>query len=382
MSHHSRTTFVFGSELGSRLRQLRMRRGLSLRGLALLMDRRSTGSYNQMARLERGYVRHPTLNLIADYLRACGAGFEDLLDLLKAYTSQPPVLKVRGDAAVAELFKSLPGPEQRAMLKWERKVSAAQETQAAAQPGKKKPRVETDRQRVFRIVWSFIHANWNEVVEQKLHEFLVRFKDAVPRSERRRACLHGRKLFGVLTRYYQSDRRRQNALALAQRRTREDGFSDEVVAALLQAATDAHAELRQSGRLGWEPTQELILKARGHAPKVMKAETRMELDESAPVLEHNRALGVARAMVIAAVSERLDALKLDHYYVKTHYYAWIDRLLLIVGEHGTDSPEWQAEVDATAPRMHDEAFAREMAKLMAETFDRWMAKSPSRPKAP
>lgn len=57
------------------------------------------GASVQLARLEQGRVKYPSISLIADYLQACGAGFEDLLDLLKAYTAQPPVLKQTCDAA-------------------------------------------------------------------------------------------------------------------------------------------------------------------------------------------------------------------------------------------------------------------------------------------
>jgi len=181
---YSRTTFVFTPELGARLRQLRKRRGLSLRDLAVLMDRRQPGSVNPLTRLERGKVMHPSFNLVADYLRACGAGFEDLLDLLRPYTSQPPVPRQQGDVRVAELLKSLPRAEQRAMLRWERATTEQQEQRAAAEPERKKPRVETGRQRVFRVIWSFIHANWNEVFEQKLFEAMLELKDEVPRSQR------------------------------------------------------------------------------------------------------------------------------------------------------------------------------------------------------
>jgi len=58
----------------------------------------------------------------------------------------------------------------------------------------------------------------------------------------------------------------------------------------------------------------------------------------------------------------------------------VDRLIEIAFAHGTDSPEWQAEVDATAPRLHDEPFARAMAALAAQTFDQWKVKLP--PKLP
>lgn len=84
-------------------------------------------------------------------------------------------------------------------------------------------------------------------------------------------------------------------------------------------------------------------------------------------------------MVLTAVNAKLDEQKLDYYYVKRHYNDWVDRLLQIALAHGTDSPEWQAEVDATAPRLHDEPFARATAALAAETFEQWKVKLPPKP---
>jgi len=72
--------------------------------MTVLMDRQSPGAHAQLSRLERGKLPYPTFNFIMDYLRACGAGVEDLLDLLKPYTSQPPGLRQKGDARVAELL--------------------------------------------------------------------------------------------------------------------------------------------------------------------------------------------------------------------------------------------------------------------------------------
>jgi len=378
---YTKTTFVFTPEFGARLRQLRKRRNLSLRDLALLMDRHQPGSFNLLAKLERGDLKHPSINLLVDFLRACGAKVKDVADLLDVYLSQSPVLTQKGDAAVAELLKSLPKFEQRAMLRWEKATAEKREEKAAAQPEKKKPRVETDRQRVFRVIWSFIHANWNELFEQKLYETMRGLKNEVPRSERKYACNHARRFFGILTRYYKNEKRRQGALARVERRAKEDGFSEQTIAALLKAATDAHLELKQSGRLDWQPTEEEIIKQRGHAPKVEKAETRLEMDEIAPGVEYNKALAQVGMAALLAVDLRLDELKLDWYYVKRHYYAWIDRLIPIADEHGTDSQEWQAEVDATAPKMHDPALARETAAIVAKTFNQWKVKLPPKPAA-
>jgi transcriptional regulator with XRE-family HTH domain len=379
MSIFSKSTFVFGPELGARLKALRKRRGLSLRDVAVLMDRHGTGSHNQLSKLERGAVTHPSVNLLLDYLRACGAKPQDVAALFDSYLSLPPVPRTKSDAAVAKLLEVLPEPEQRAVLAWDKGITKAREEHAAAEPGKKKPRVETAQQRVFRIVWSFVHANWNEVFEQKLHETMVRLKDDVPKSERRLACELARRFFSVLTRHYANAARRQGALDRIERRAAESGFSKEAVAALLEVATQSYNQLLLSGRLDWEPTQLEIISRRGLAPKVLKAEARLDIEDAKPVSQQNRAYGLIRAIVLMAVNAKLDEQKLDFFFVKRHYHNWVDRLLQIALEHGTDSQEWQAEVDATAPRLHDEPFARAMATLAAKTFDQWKVKLPPKP---
>ena len=380
MSIFSKSTFVFGPELGARLKVLRKRRGLSLRDVAVLMDRHGTGSHNQLSKLERGAVTHPSVGLLLDYLRACGAGSQDAAALFDSYLSLPPVPRTKSDTAVAKLLEVLPEREQRAVLAWDKGITKAREERAAAEPGKKKPRVETARQRIFRIVWSFVHANWNEVFEQKLYETMLKLKDDVPRSERRLACELARRFFGILTRYYANAARRQGALDRIERRATEEGFSKATIAALLDAATQSYNQLLLSDRLDWEPTQLEIISRRGQAPKVLKAEARLDMEEAKPVSEQNRAYGLIRAMVLMAVNAKLDEQKLDHYFVKRHYHAWVDRLLPIALAHGTGSPEWQAEVDATAPRLHDEPFARAMSALAAETFERWKVKLQPKPK--
>jgi hypothetical protein len=347
--------------------------------MAMLMDRQGSGAHVQLARLERGKIRYPSINLIADYLRACGSGFEDLLDLLKPYTAQPPALKEKADAAVAELLKSLPKPEQRAMLKWEKATAERREAKAAAQPEKKKPRVETDRQRVFRIVWSFIHANWNEVCEQKLYEAMLRLKGEVPRSERREACSYGRRFFGILTRHYRQEARRKGALERVERDARSCGFSNRVLAMLRDAAEQAHRELFLAGRLDWEPTQEEIVKNRGIAPKVLKAETRLEMDEVRPMEAAGKIFGLIDALAISTVNQRLDEMKVDFFTGKKHYYVWIHQLVLIAHANGTDSAEWKACVEEWAPKLVQPEFAREAAQMVADIYNRWKVKLPPRP---
>ena len=120
-----------------------------------------------------------------------------------------------------------------------------------------------------------------------------------------------------------------------------------------------------------------LRKRRGQASTVLKAETKHEIDEARPVREENKAQNLVRVMVQMAVNEKLEEKKLDHFSVKRHHQTWVDRLVGIGFKHGPNSPEWQKDVDATAPKLHDEAFARQMAALAAETFNRW-----TKPRAP
>jgi transcriptional regulator with XRE-family HTH domain len=220
---HSRTTFAFTPEFGAKLRALRRQRSLTLRGLAVMMGRDSPGAYVPLAKLERGDIKHPSLDLVLDYLRACGTKPLDVAALFEPYLSLPPVPRTKGDAAVKKLLEVLPEKEQRQVLAWDKGITKSHEERAAAEPQKKKPRVETARQRVFRIVWSFVHANWNEVFEQKLYDTMLKLKDDVPKSQRRFACDTSRRFFSILTRYYASPARKQGALDRIERRAAEEG---------------------------------------------------------------------------------------------------------------------------------------------------------------
>jgi transcriptional regulator with XRE-family HTH domain len=308
---HSRTTFAFTPELGAKLRALRRQRSLTLRGLAVMMGRDSPGAFVPLAKLERGDIKHPSVGLLLDYLRACRAGPQDVAALFGPYLSLPPVPRTKSDAAVARLLEVLPEKEQRAVLAWDKEITKAREERAATEPGRKKPRVETAQQRVIRIVWSFVHANWNEVLEQKLYEAMLKLKDDVLKSERRLACELARRFFSVLTRYYAGAARRQGALDRIERRAAEAGFSEKTTAALLEAATQSYNQLLLLGRLDWEPTQLEIISRRGQAPKVLRAEARLDMEEAKPVSEQNQAYGLIRAMVFMAVNAKLDEQKLD-----------------------------------------------------------------------
>ncbi|MEO0085175.1 MAG: helix-turn-helix transcriptional regulator [candidate division WOR-3 bacterium] len=74
-------------ELGERLRKLRTRAGISQMELAEAMGFNPTHGYKYVLRLEKGLVPNPTLRTLAGFLRACGAGWNSIVDVLPTLQS-------------------------------------------------------------------------------------------------------------------------------------------------------------------------------------------------------------------------------------------------------------------------------------------------------
>jgi transcriptional regulator with XRE-family HTH domain len=74
--------FEFTSEIGQRLKELRLKAGLSQAELAGKMGKKGKTSRDLTSRLELARTPNPSLTLVADFLAACGAGFDDISDLM------------------------------------------------------------------------------------------------------------------------------------------------------------------------------------------------------------------------------------------------------------------------------------------------------------
>jgi transcriptional regulator with XRE-family HTH domain len=75
--------------LGERLRTVRLRAGLSQMRLAERMGFNPTHGYKYVLRLEKGSVPNPTLRTIVSFLAGCGAGWEDVSDVLPNLAGAP-----------------------------------------------------------------------------------------------------------------------------------------------------------------------------------------------------------------------------------------------------------------------------------------------------
>ena len=117
--------FRFTPEMGMRLRELRMREGMTQQELAVLMGRQGKGNHQLIGKVELGKAPYPSLGFVADYLRACRASFTDIADLLNAYTPQPTVIEQRGYKRVRSLARKLSAKTAKAVERYDHAVTKA-----------------------------------------------------------------------------------------------------------------------------------------------------------------------------------------------------------------------------------------------------------------
>jgi transcriptional regulator with XRE-family HTH domain len=185
-------------ELGKRLRECRLKAGLTQQKLATAMGRQGKGSHHVAGRLERGEVPNPGVGLVADYLRACRADFSAVVDVLNRYTAKQTVVEVEIGKALAKVREFLPAKIDRAVERFDRGVRRrAEEKHEPLLP----PEERVKRARSFALsqVWAkrvrrrvvgiieTEHLRPGAENERYLQNYAVRVWSALNRSRGRRA---------------------------------------------------------------------------------------------------------------------------------------------------------------------------------------------------
>jgi len=145
--------FDCNAELGKRLRECRERAGLTQQMLATAMGRQGKGSHHVAGRLERGEVPNPGVGLLADYLRACRAGFKDILSVLDAYTALPTAVEVETRGALVRVREHLPARIEKAVHGYDVGVTSRAESRHEPVP---EPAERVRRARNFGLsqIWA------------------------------------------------------------------------------------------------------------------------------------------------------------------------------------------------------------------------------------
>ena len=95
-------------EVGARLRQLRLKAGLTQAEVASRMGRPGPSGKSYVCQIERGYIPGLTFNAVMDFLAACGAGAAAIADTIDAYAKRPTIPEERTRKQVAEAAAGLP----------------------------------------------------------------------------------------------------------------------------------------------------------------------------------------------------------------------------------------------------------------------------------
>jgi len=190
--------FKFRPELGRRLRELRIRAGLTQQMLAVAMGSQRKGNHTVVSRLENGRMANPGIGLVADYLRACRAGFADIQDVLDCYTAQPTVVEVETSRALAKVREFLPAKIDRAVERFDRGIRRRAEEKHEPLPPAQE-RVKRARSFALSQVWAkrvrrrvvgiieTEHLRPGPDNERHLQSIAVRMWSALNRSRGRRA---------------------------------------------------------------------------------------------------------------------------------------------------------------------------------------------------
>ena len=187
----SKEMFKFTPEMGLRLRELRLREGMTQQELAVLMGRQGKGNHQLIGKVELGKAHYPSLGFVADYLRACKASFTDIADLLNAYTSQPTVIEQRGYKRVASLARKLSESVAKAVENYDHRVTRAKSKPEPVRTRLKHARAYAQAQEAQRqlnrlvegelsaagIKPASVEAAWTRVYARKLWRLLNRSRD-------------------------------------------------------------------------------------------------------------------------------------------------------------------------------------------------------------
>jgi transcriptional regulator with XRE-family HTH domain len=238
-----REMFTSSKVLGARLREMRKRTGMTAEAVAALMGRSGKGGDTILTRLEKGKKPSPTMQLVADYLRACRATFAEIASVLDAYTKQPTLPAREAQVGVARMARELPLEVAAAVMRYDVKREAAVPTKRPG-PAEAAKRLLRARRYAWSVLWrkrlhnhimtTIAEHHWGrgELMKKYLQDYCLSVWAALERTRGR------------------GEAERETLLGTARDAKLRWGVSDpEHVRVLGQATVDMFKAVEQSGEL-------------------------------------------------------------------------------------------------------------------------------------
>ena len=356
--------------LGEKLRQIRLWAGLSLEELVRRMDR-SEGYISRISRLERGRFKQPSISLMLDFLRACGASVAHLLPVFDPYTSRPVPLDVKGREQVKAATRMMPVKLAQQLQRYDSKTAVARRFagEAPFEPDEREMRIRRQAR------------TWLErgMVDDALRPEMDNLGVLTPGWVRKFVFDYGHKVFAVLKR----TRPREGARPDWRSKSRETLLAEAETKALSQKvipieglkliqrrATAAFDRMEEYGVIGVLPTVEQArqigkpfssLFARYATVGGISPE---QLQLSLPY--DPRVFGRIEEDAVARMSEAgIPKNDIDR------YRHWLSQLQRIALETEPDSEEHRQRTEAELDRARDRKQAAQVAEMYYAEFERW-----------
>jgi transcriptional regulator with XRE-family HTH domain len=243
--------FAFPLELGVRLRELRRKAGLSQLELARTMGFPGRRAGTMVARLEAGRSRQPTLGLIADYLRACGAGFSSITDIMDRHTAKPSVVEQTVSRALVRMTAHLPVKVAKVAVNYDIGVEAEREAH-------EKPKLDPLK-RLARAKAAAAAAFRREVVRSMLTDAVEHAGVRLTHVTRIHLTDYGHKVFRILYSTRRSRPERREKL-LAEAEAWMAGFNVlplEALQFIQGAMRKVYDRMVETGDINWQPEMTL-----------------------------------------------------------------------------------------------------------------------------
>ena len=342
--------FRMSKELGRRLRDLRARAGLTQTELAKLAGR--GWDHALVSRLEAGRHANPGLGLVADYLRACRAGFADLADLLDAYTAKPRPVEQRGRQAVNKVTEALPAKIGNQALKYDIKTTVARRAEG------KSPL--SSEERVKRVLNLAAAASRRKRLDILVKYLLDEVGPGLAFTERQFVDRFARKVWGALT----STRGKEQRLRVRRMaRVVGDGIVEHVlpeekVRLVRDRVTELFRAMETTGGFApLLPRTRIVLKRR---PKKLE---RDPIEAAQITRQANIGEGLSAAMAAIQTRDRPAGEAVS-------WYNWLTLLSSAAYDTQPGSPEREKVLSDALKDRPDIEQARKFAELALDGLDR------------
>jgi len=362
--------FIDYAGLGAKLRQVRLWAGLSLEELVRRMNR-SKGYISRISRLERGRFAQPSISLILDFLRVCGASVSDLSPVFDPYTSRPVPLDVKGREQVKAATRMLP-------VKLANKLESYDIKTAVARRFSGEPPLEPDERelRIRRQARTWLERGAvDNALRPEMENLGVRGFTVV----RKFAFDYGHKVFSILKRTQPREdakpnwrtKSRETRLAEAEQKAIEHQVIPVEGLRLIQKRTvQAFDRLDRFGVIGVLPTLE---QAR-QIGKPFSARFSGKGGGGGAGLEAMRQALPYDPRIFSYIwqdtKKRMEQAGISGDRLH-RYYMWLSQLDPIAMETEPGSEERKQRTEAEVARGRDPETARKVAAMHYEEFERW-----------